>query len=109
MLTGKATKHLVTGYLPLPEQFCYCRKRTLIFSNWGVKQNYREDNPDALWGSYGYTPDRDVLRTSMAVMTGEAAVDQLTIAFINMSQQGGQFAIVWDDQVAITPFTFLDP
>jgi hypothetical protein len=42
---------------------------TLIFSTWGVKQTFREANPDALWGSYGYTDERDVLRTTMSVQT----------------------------------------
>ena len=77
---------------------------TLIFSNWGAKENFRDEDPDALWGSYGYTPDRDVLRTTMTVGTNAIAVDQLTIGFMNMTQQGGDFMIFWDDQMAGTPF-----
>jgi hypothetical protein len=78
---------------------------TLIFSTWDVKQDFREDNPNALWGAYSYTPDRDVLRTTMSVQTIEASVDQLVIAFTGMSQQGGNLMVWWDDQVATTPFT----
>ena len=77
---------------------------TLIFADWGVKQNFREETPNALWGSYGYTPDRDVLRTSMSVTTNQMAVDQLTIAFIDMTQRGGNLMIFWDDQSAGVPF-----
>ena len=77
---------------------------TLIFADWGVKQSFREETPNALWGAYGYTPDRDVLRTTMSVMTNSTTMDQLTIAFANMTQQGGDFMIFWDDQVASASF-----
>jgi len=79
---------------------------TLVFADWGVKQTFQEQTPNALWGSYGYTPDRDVLRTPMAVqaVVGFQA-DQLTITFTNMTQQGGNFAVWWDDQFAAAPFT----
>jgi hypothetical protein len=77
---------------------------TLIFSTWGVKDSFTEQNPDALWGAYGYTPARDVLRTTMQVETLDRSADQLIIAFTNMTQQGGDFTIWWDDQLASVPF-----
>ncbi|MCY3700225.1 MAG: DUF2911 domain-containing protein [Gemmatimonadetes bacterium] len=77
---------------------------TLIFSNWGAKESFREENPDALWGAYSYTPDRDVLRTSMDVDTIMMSADQLTISFMDMTQEGGVFTIWWGDQVATVPF-----
>ncbi len=77
---------------------------TLVFSNWGAKENFREEDPDALWGSYGYTPDRDVLRTAMDVDTIMMSADQLTISFMDMTQDGGVFTIWWDDQVATVAF-----
>ncbi len=77
---------------------------TLIFANWGVKNDFREENPDALWGAYGYTPDRDVLRTTMDVSTIGMSADQLIITFTEMTQEGGVFTIWWDDQVATVPF-----
>ena len=76
----------------------------LVFSTWGVKQTFQEQNPNALWGSYEYTPDRDVLRTSMDVQSVEASADQLVITFTDMTQQGGNFTIWWDDQFATVPF-----
>lgn len=78
---------------------------TLIFSTYGVKQSFREDTPNTLWGSYGYTPDRDVLRTSMQVSSHPASADQLTIMFTDMTQQGGNLTIWWDDQLATAAFT----
>ena len=78
---------------------------TLVFSTWGVKQTSRENNPDALWGAYEYTPDRDVLRTRMSVTTHPVSADQLIITFTDMTQAGGNFTIWWADQLATTPFT----
>lgn len=78
---------------------------TLIFSSVGAKESFREDTPNALWGSYGYTPDMDVLRTPMQVSSHPAAADQLTIMFTDMTQQGGNLTIWWDDQLATTSFT----
>ena len=78
---------------------------TLIFSAWGVKESFREENPDALWGSYEYTPDRDVLRTTMSVETAERSADQLIITFTDMTQEGGNFTVWWDDQIATAAFT----
>jgi len=78
---------------------------TLIFSNWGAKQSGREDNPDALWGSYGYTPDRDVLRTTMSVTTSAVSTDQMVILFTDMTADGGMFTVWWDDQMASTAFS----
>ncbi|MEX0935891.1 MAG: DUF2911 domain-containing protein [Gemmatimonadota bacterium] len=81
---------------------------TLVFSTWGVKQSFQEENPDALWGAYGYTPDRDVLRVPMTVSTHPISADQLIITFTDMTQDGGDFTVWWDDQVATTPFTVAD-
>ena len=78
---------------------------TLIFSNWGAKDGFREDNPDALWGAYEYTPDRDVLRASMSVTTSETSSDQMVILFTDMTADGGMLTVWWDDQMASTAFS----
>ena len=41
----------------------------------------------------------------MTVEAIGASTDQLTIGFVDMSQQGGLFMVWWDDQIATTPFT----
>ena len=76
----------------------------MIFSSWGVKQSPQEPNPNALWGAYGYNDERDVIRTNMDVQTVQRSADQLIITFTNMTQQGGDLTIWWDDQVATVPF-----
>lgn len=77
---------------------------TLIFSSFGVKQWYLENTPNALWGSFGYTTEHDVLRTRMTVETFPVAADQLIIAFTDMTQEGGNLTIWWDNQFATAPF-----
>lgn len=78
---------------------------TLIFSNWGAKDGFREDNPDALWGAYEYTPDRDVLRAPMSVTTSDVSSDQMVILFTDVTADGGALTVWWDDQMASTPFS----
>ncbi len=78
---------------------------TLVFTTWGVKASFQEDNPDALWGAYGYTPARDVVRTPMQVTTHPVSADQLIVTFTDVGPEGGNFTIWWDDQIATAPFT----
>ena len=78
---------------------------TLIFSTWEAKDSFREDNPDGLWGAYEYTPDRDVLRTSMSVTTSGMSSDQMVILFTDVTGDGGTLTVWWDDQIASTPFS----
>ena len=76
---------------------------TLIFTTWGVKQDFREDNPNALWGAYGYDDSKDVMRTTMSVETVDWSMDQLQIGFLDMTSQGGALYVHWDDQLATVP------
>jgi len=77
---------------------------TLIFSNWPAQEKYDPNNKAALWGSYGYTPDKDVLRAAMKIETLALSIDQFTIAFIDMSADGGTLAMIWDTTMATVSF-----
>jgi len=77
---------------------------TLIFSNWPAQEKYDPKNKEALWGSYGYTPDKDVLRAAMKVETLALSIDQFTIAFIDMAADGGTLAMIWDTTMATVSF-----
>ena len=77
---------------------------TLIFSNWPAQEKYDPNNKDALWGSYGYTPDKDALRAAMKVETLPFSMDQFTIAFIDMGGDGGRLAMMWDKTMATASF-----
>ena len=76
---------------------------TLIFTTWGVKQTFTEDNPNALWGAYGYDDSKDVMRTTMSVETIDWSMDQLQVGFVDMTQQDGTFYVNWDNQLATVP------
>ncbi len=77
---------------------------TLIFSSWPAQEKYDPKNKEALWGSYGYTPDKDVLRVPMKLGVLPFAVDQFTIAFIDMTAEGGALAMLWDKTLASASF-----
>jgi hypothetical protein len=78
---------------------------TLIVSSWPAQATYAEKNTTALWGAYGYTPDKDVLRVPMTLDTLPYSMDQFTIAFIDMTPAGGRLAMMWDRTLATVPFT----
>jgi hypothetical protein len=78
---------------------------TLIFSNWAAQETYEPENKAALWGSYGYTPDKDALRVPMQMSSNDVSVDQLTIEFVDVTKTGGTLQILWDKTIAAAPFT----
>lgn len=79
---------------------------TFVVSSW--KAQIVEDMRDlktALWGSYGYTPDKDVVRVPMKLETIPHAVEELTWSFVDMTNTSGAIALEWDKQFASVPFT----
>jgi hypothetical protein len=79
-------------------------KWTLIVSTWKAQATYDPKNTAEIWGAYGYTPDKDVVRAPMTMGTLPFAVDQLDWAFTDMSDAGGKLTIMWDNVVASVPF-----
>jgi hypothetical protein len=78
---------------------------TFILSSWAAQQKYDPNNKAELWGSYEYTPDKDVARAPMTLAKLPFVVDQLAWEFVDMSQSGGKLAIMWENVVATVPFT----
>ena len=78
---------------------------TLIVSTWPAQKKFDANDKTALWGAYGYTPDKDVVRVPMKVDTLPFAVDQLTWTFLDMKSDGGRIALMWGNTLASTPFT----
>ena len=78
---------------------------TLVFSNLGAKDNFRQEKENAVWGGYGYTNNLDVLRATMTVSEHPVSADQLIVTFTDMTQQGGNLTIWFSDQIATIPFT----
>jgi hypothetical protein len=77
---------------------------TLIVSNWPAQAKFDPQNKTALWGAYGYTPEKDVARIPMKVDTLPFAIDQLTWSFLDMTRDGGRMAIMWGKTMASAPF-----
>jgi hypothetical protein len=77
---------------------------TLILSTWPAQPTYDPNNKAALWGSFGYTPDKDVVRAPMRVSQTPISVDELTWLFIDVTPNGGSLEVVWDKTAAVIPF-----
>jgi hypothetical protein len=77
---------------------------TLIVSTWKAQTRYDPKNTAEIWGAYGYTPDKDVVRAPMKLETLPHSIDQLTWEFVDMSDGGGSLAILWDKTMASVPF-----
>jgi DUF2911 family protein len=78
---------------------------TLIVSAWQPQRFFNPANREQLWGAFGYTPAKDVVRAPMTLSTLPFSMDQLTWSFIDMSDSGGKLAIMWDRQMATVPFS----
>jgi hypothetical protein len=81
---------------------------TLIISNWKAMARFDPKN-DAkvtgeVYGAYGYTPEKDVVRAPMKTSTLPFSVDQLTWGFTDMTDAGGSLTIMWDKTAASVPF-----
>src|SRR5476649_158413 len=77
---------------------------TLIVSSWKAQTRYDPKNTAEIFGAFGYTPDKDVVRAPMTLGTLPFEVDQLSWAFTDMSDAGGELTIMWDKAVASVPF-----
>jgi hypothetical protein len=77
---------------------------TLIVSGWAAQAKFDPNDKNALWGAYGYTPDKDVARVPMKVETMPFAVDQLTWTFLDVTNDSGRIALMWGKTLASTPF-----
>lgn len=82
---------------------------TLIISSWGAQTKFDPKDKAALWGAYGYTPDKDVARVPMKLEKLAFDVDQLTWTFLDMKSNGGRIALMWGNTLATTPFTAAAP
>jgi len=78
---------------------------TLIVSTQPTQAKYDPKDKSAIWGSYGYDTKFDVARASMTMSRPPHTVDQLTIAFLDMTDAGGKLAVAWGDQAGMVDFT----
>jgi hypothetical protein len=77
---------------------------TLIVSSWKAQKDYDPNNKNELWGAYGYTPDKDVVRAPMKVETLPHSHEELSWSFLDVTDAGGTLAVMWDKTMASVPF-----
>jgi len=82
---------------------------TFVVSSWGALPRFDRNNKDGLWGSYFYTPDKDVLRAPMTLETQAHSAEELTWEFLDVSDAGGTMALRWDKVLAMIPFKVVNP
>ncbi len=76
----------------------------LIVSSWPAQTTYDDKNKSALFGAYDYTADRDLVRVPMTRETLPYSFDQLSWQFLDVTDKGGQLALLWDRQIARVSF-----
>ena len=81
----------------------------LIVSKWPAQERYDYHDREALFGAYGYTPDKDVLRTDMTLQPLPMSFEQLSWQFLDVTPEGGRLALFWDKQMASVPFQVAPP
>lgn len=81
---------------------------TLIISSWPAQSTHDPSNRQALWGAFGYTPDKDVVRAPMALTSLPFSMEELTWAFTDMTENGGKIALMWDKDLATVPFKVVE-
>lgn len=77
---------------------------TLVLSTQPRQEKYDRNEKVAAWGSYNYDPKHDVARVPMKLMKSTVSVEQFTIGFVDMTQQGGSLAMWWDKEFAVVGF-----
>src|SRR5262245_4793477 len=77
---------------------------TLIVSRWAAQAQFDPNNKEALWGAYGYTPDKDVVRVPMRVDPLMFDVDELTWSFVDMTNEGGKLELIWGKAMETAAF-----
>ena len=77
----------------------------LVVSGWRASPTFTpEDKQNTIYGAFGYTVDRDLVRVAMKVETLPYRVEELAWEFLDMTTDSGRIAIRWDRSMASAPF-----
>ena len=77
---------------------------TLVISKQPRQEKYDPNEKAKTWGSYNYDSKFDVVRVPMTMVKPAFSVDQFTIAFVDVTDQGGKIAMAWEKTGAVVPF-----
>ncbi|HSB37003.1 MAG TPA: DUF2911 domain-containing protein [Thermoanaerobaculia bacterium] len=77
----------------------------LVLSTQPTQDKYDPNDKTKIWGAYGYDPKFDAVRVPMTMITPKASIDQFTVGFVDMTDEGGKLAMAWEKTAAVAPFT----
>ena len=77
---------------------------TLVISKQPRQEKYDPNEKVKTWGAYNYDPKHDVVRVPMQMAKPAFSVDQFTVAFVDVTDQGGKLAMVWEKTGGVVPF-----
>lgn len=77
---------------------------TFILSNWKAQTRYDPNNKAEIFGAFGYTPDKDVVRAPMKMETLPHSHAEMSWQFLDMTDAGGVLAVMWDKTLASVTF-----
>lgn len=77
---------------------------TFILSTQAALAKYDPKDKTGTWGSDNYDPKFDLVRVPMKLAKQSLSFDELTYAFLDMSQQGGTLALWWGKDMATVEF-----
>ena len=77
---------------------------TLVISNQPAQAKFDPNEKKATVGAYNYDPKFDLVRVPMQMAKPAFSVDQFTIAFVDVTDQGGKLAMVWEKTGGVVPF-----
>ena len=80
---------------------------TLVISKQRRQEKYDPNEKAKTWGAFNYDPKFDVVRVPMKMATPMFSVDQFTIAFVDVTDQGGKIGMAWEKTGAVAPFKVL--
>jgi len=80
---------------------------TLVVSNQPAQAKFDPNEKKATIGALNYDPKFDLVRVPMKMVTPAFSVNQFTIAFVDVTDQGGKLAMVWEKTGVVVPFKVL--
>ena len=96
------------GTIPVGEYSLFVELKegswNLILSSQPHLQKYDPKDKTATWGSDNYDPKFNLVKVPMKLGKAAVSFDEFTIQFVDMTQQGGTLALVWDKEMATVDF-----
>lgn len=77
---------------------------TMVLSQQPFQAKYDPNNKTDTWGAYNYDTKFDVMRVPMKLSKSPTSIDQFTIQFVNMTDQGGTLQMLWENLIASVDF-----